>query len=185
MSPANMHFRFFGLWLTLVVAGLVGLWGGCRRKPPIPVAATLPATTQPSQAPPSQPASTQSASAPATAPASRPAALPPSTYDPRPPYTVRLYVRDPAQKQPGWLRIAELADKKSTATCQGVFPRRNRIEIETTNVRRLCVDVGFLPLAPGKRLILSIDGQTMELIRKNRRRVQLERGKTGAWHVAK
>jgi hypothetical protein len=182
MSWANILFHGAGLRLALLGACTGSIWSNCRKEPTRPVTATSPAATAPARPSASQPTSTQAASA--TAPASRPA-LPTSTYDPHPPYRVRLYVRKPAQKQPGWLRIAELSDAKAVATCQGVFPRRNRIEVETGNVQQLSINVGFLPLAPEKRLILSIDGQTMELARKGRGRVRLQRSESGVWHVVR
>ena len=169
--------------LLALVAGMTFLVA-CRKKTSSP--STKPAETQPATrpatatAPATQPTT---ATAPATGPAA--VALPPCTYDSRPPYPVRLFVRKPSQDQPGWLRITELGDENDIGTCTGVFPRHNRIEIESGNVRELRLHISYLPLAEKKRIILKIDGQTMELARKRRSYVTLERGVTGAWQVAK
>jgi len=179
MSPANMHFRFFGLWLTLVVAGLVGLWGGCRRKPPIPVAATLPATTQPSQAPPSQPASTQSASAPARAPRLLPLRLRPDPFCHLPP---------------------TIHDRLTQFACTSAIRRRsNPVGCKLSNWptgKRRPVAWGFSRAAIASRSRPPTSGDcawTWDSCRWHRasglffpstaRRWNC--GKTGAWHVAK
>ncbi len=176
----------------------------CRPTSPPPTDTTVPDTQPetPETQPASQPTDTAPATAPATAPETAPAtepseiaetqpatqpALPESTYDPRPPYTVRLYVQDPEpdEEQPGWLRIIEQSAQGELATCFGQFPRHNRIEIETHNVQQLRLEVGFLPMAPDRRIILSIDGQTMELARRDRRHIWLRRSTTtGGWFVA-
>jgi hypothetical protein len=157
----------------------------CKRaqQPPTPPAA------EPIQAAPSvqtQPAAaaTSPASSPATTQAaSSPASQPISTYVSRPPYPVNLYVHSPTDKQPGWLRILKLADDKTPATCTGLFPRHNVIEVETTNVAQLRLHIGHLPLAERKRIALRIDGQGFELAHKSRAFVILERSPAGAWRI--
>jgi len=174
--------------LAVLACSLVGVACDCRPTSPPP--ATAPATRPGTQAVETQPAATAPATAPATQPATAPATqsvVPPSTYDSRPPYTVHLFVLgpEPEQEQPGWLRIVEPSRDEELATCLGRFPRHNRIEIETANVDHLRLDIGFLPLAPKRRIILSIDGQTMELARRDRRYIWLMRSDTtGGWYVA-
>ena len=159
------------------IALLLSLAAGCPKKDQAP-SATRPSglassalTTRPTSTPASQPA------------ASQPVVKPPeSSYDAKPPYPVMLYVRDPAEKQPGWLRILELNVDGQLATTAGTFPRKNRIHVETNNVRRLRLHLGQLPLAEGKRTVLQIDKQGIELKRRGREYVYLERRPTGAWN---
>lgn len=147
------------------------------KEKPTPESASAPAqpdvTTKPAT---SQPAASQPA-------ASQPS-IPVSTYDSKPPYPVQLYVRSPDDKQPGWLKIAQLDDSDKLATTHAQFPKQNRIYIDTTNVKQLRVHTGHLPLAPGKRVILQIDGQGMELSRK-RAHTMLQRRPTGEWVILK
>ncbi|MBP7936615.1 MAG: hypothetical protein KA354_18390 [Phycisphaerae bacterium] len=114
-----------------------------------------------------------------------PASLPTSTYDSTPPYPVRLFVRSPEDEQPGWLKILSLIDPKTTATCSGQFAVKNQIEVTTDNVRQIRIHISHLPLAERKRIILRIDDQAIELARKNRDYVIVERRTTGEWNVAR
>jgi len=107
-----------------------------------------------------------------------------STYDSRPPYPVDLFVKNPTEKQPGWLRIEGLLDKSEPATAQGRFPEQNRIYVDTNNVSRIRIHVGHLPLRPKERVILQIDGQGM-VISGSRRFTTLERLPTGEWVIVK
>jgi hypothetical protein len=147
--------------------------------------------TQPQQASESRPASApHTATSPEEAPATQPATrqreeLPASTFDTHPPYTVQLYVRKPEDKQPGWLRVLALQDKDSVARAQGVFPRQNIIEVNTENIHQIQVELGYLPLAEGKRVVLRIDGQGIEITQRDRRFITLERRPTGRWEVRK
>jgi len=177
------------LWLTVLLMAV--LLVGCKQKTPQQPAKTRPAVPTASKpAPPaSEPVRTQPATQPTTQPATRPATQPTtqpgSSYISKPPYPVRLYVRSPADKQPGWLKIMQLADAGSPATCRGEFPERNRIHVETDNVHRLRLHISHLPLAARKRIVLRIDDQGIELAHKRRAYVMLERRSTGEWVVAK
>lgn len=169
-----------GVTMLLVVI----LLAGCEQKPPKqPI--TTPSKTTPASAPAPVKPTTQPATQPATKPATQPASQPSSTYDPKPPYPVRLYVRSPEDKQPGWLKVTELADTDTMATCKGEFPERNRIIVDTENVSRLRLHIGHLPLAARKRIVLRIDDQGIELSHKKRAYVFLERRSTGEWVVDK
>ena len=130
------------------------------------------------------PPTTQPAPIVSSAPTTQPA-TPKSTYNSKPPYPVKLYVTDPEEKQPGWLKVLGLKDKDAPATTVGTFPERNRIDIETNNVNLLRIHIAHLPLAQGKRIVLHIDGQGIELAHKGRTYVLLERGTTGSWRVLK
>ena len=141
----------------------------------VETATPAPVATPPPATPPAatQPATTQ----PVT---TRPA----STYHPKPPYPVELYVLDPDEKQPGWIRIMELANDKAIATGKGTFPEQNRIYITTDNVQRLRIHIKHLPLNLRKRTILRIDEQPMVLsTKKKREHVFLHRLSTGEWVV--
>lgn len=174
--------RFAALALCSLLLLPAACTDGARKKPPAtaPARPAPPVETRPSVA--TRPA--LPATQPATAPASRPAETKPagplSTFSSRPPYPVELYVRDPDEKQPGWLRVVELSNAEAMGKVQGVFPEQNSIEVQTENVRRLEVHVGYLPIAPGKRIRLLIDNKGIEL-RRNRRYVTLERRPTGEW----
>ena len=93
---------------------------------------------------------------------------PASTYDSKPPYPVKLYVRRPEAAQPGWLKILKLADDAQAATAAGAFPEKNRIYVDTHNVQQIQIRIGHLPLAERKRIVLQIDGQGIEIARKRR-----------------
>ncbi len=168
---------------------------GCNNKPPhrqMSDPSEAPPTTQtapPEPAPPpplpetTPPTPTDTAPA-ATQPADpAPETLPASSYDSQPPYTVRLYLRSPEEEQPGWLKIIELTTEGSAATCTGEFPERNRIYVQTSNVRRLRLHISHLPLAANQRTILRIDNQGIELARRDRRYIFFERLTTGEWVV--
>lgn len=189
--------RRIGEWRPAICQGvivlLLAVWFvGCEQKtshrPAKTNTAEIP-TSKPTAIPaptasaPSQP-TTQPATQPATRPATQPTSQPSSSYDSKPPYPVRLYVRTPEDKQPGWLKITELADTDALAICKGEFPERNRIVVETDNVRRLRLHIGHLPLAARKRIVLRIDDQGIELAHKKRAYVFLERRSTGEWVVA-
>lgn len=174
--------------IRLLALASMFLAAGCDHKPHAP--GSQPAhkdhTTMPGAGPetrpppPVTPADTQPAIRPPA-----PASLPASTYDSSPPYPVRLFVRSPEDDQPGWLKILALRDAKSTASCSGRFPEKNHIEVQTSNVHQIRLHISHLPLAEKKRIILRIDDQAIELARKNRDYVILERGRTGEWNVAK
>ena len=113
-----------------------------------------------------------------------PETMPASSYLSEPPYTVRLYLRSAEEEQPGWLKVLDLANQDSPATCTGEFPERNRIQVQTNNVRRLRLHIAHLPLAAGRRTFLRIDNQGIELARRDRRYIFFERLTTGEWVVA-
>ncbi len=137
-----------------------------------------PVPPPPVTAPETQPAATRPAE-------TRPeAAQPVSTYDSRPPYPVSLFVKDPNEKQPGWLRIEQLTNEKELGIARGKFPEQNRIYVDTGNVRRIRIHVGHLPLRPKERVILQIDGQGM-VISHERPFTTLELSPTGQWNVVK
>jgi hypothetical protein len=140
--------------------------------PPETAPTTRPPVTQPTQP------------APATAPATRPQEeLPPSTFDTKPPYTVKLYVRKPEDKQPGWLKILALDQPHEVARAAGVFPEKNVIDVTTENIHRIQLELGYLPLAESKRVVLHIDRQGIEITRRDRRFITLQRRPTGEWIV--
>lgn len=119
---------------------------------------------------------------------SRPLAVatrPASSYDPEPPYRVYLEVHQVGERQPGWLKIMELFNESVPATCTGEFPEKNRLLVQTNNVRQLRIYVSQLPIAARKRIILKIDDQGLELAHKQRDYVLLERRTTGEWMLVK
>jgi len=147
-----------------------------------------PVASKPAETPATQSAESMPASAPAPTPIPAPPVTtrPASTYDPSPPYPVQLNVKSPDEKQPGWLRILEKDADDLLATANGRFPRQNRFSIDTNNVKQIRIHVSHLPLAPRKRIILHIDQQGIEILRKKGRDfVTLERRPTGEWIVVK
>lgn len=173
--------------VLLVVLGAIAAMGpdGCNEQGGRePVTASSPQASQPLAAV----ARTQPAPAtrPVEPPATQPqATVPKSTYSSDPPYPVSLYVTDPAEQQPGWLRIEGLIDSKQLGTATGRFPEQNRIYVETNNnVSRIRIHVTHLPLRPNERVILQIDKQGM-VISRSRPFTTLERLSTGEWVVLK
>ncbi len=150
---------------------------------PRPVAPEAP--VPPNNHPEAQTKAAEPLRAPESQPATRPvASRPESTYSSEPPYPVSLFVKDPAEEQPGWLRIDALVDDKQLGTATGTFPEQNRIYVDTGNVNRVRIHVGHLPLRPNERVILQIDKQGMVLSR-SRPFTTLERLATGEWVVMK
>lgn len=172
------------LWMLAAGAAMLSMAACSRRAGQQPEIGTRPAG-EPQAA--TRPAPGESpAAGPTTAPATRPREeLPASTFDTEPPYTVQLYVRKPEDRQPGWLKILELQDDQTAARARGVFPRQNVMEITTQNVRRIRVELGYLPLAEGKRVVLRINDQGIEITQRDRRFVTLELRPTGRWEVEK
>ena len=170
-------------WLVIMVAA-VAVAGGCKKqknsKPSAAPVSPL-ATVESEDA--ALPATSSATSKPASAPASQPALPPASTYDSKPPYPVRLFVIDEDADQPGWLRIETRQDVTTVGEATGVFPSQNRMEVRTQNVSRLRIHIDHLPLNPRKRIFLRIDEQGIELARKDREYVYMERRSTGAWSV--
>jgi hypothetical protein len=183
----------FRTWsLALAAAVLLTALACNRQTQPPPAVKTRPAgestPTPPRDDSPARPIATRPADTTATKPAvaTKPAdELPPSTFDTRPPYAVQLHVRKPEDKQPGWLKILALGDEHAVAKAAGQFPQQNIIEVTTDNIRRLQIELGYLPLAEGKRVVLRIDGQGIEITQRDRRFFTLERRPTGQWQVEK
>jgi hypothetical protein len=141
-----------------------------------------PTATAPDQEKAEEPKPT---SPPATEPAKEeePAKTQPaSSFNPRPPYTVKLFVNDPEEdKQPGWLNVQKL-DDEGTARVVGKFPSQNVMELETDNVQRLRIDVGFLPLRKNKRTILRIDEQSLVITSPHEQKyITMRRNANGRW----
>lgn len=172
--------------LLCVWASLSGLSaGGCNRRPAQPAVESRPSEETSPAATDTRPAAPTTRPQPAneSAPASRPVTRPASVFDTEPPYTVELSVNAIEDEQPGWLRILAFEREGGPAHVRGTFPRQNRIEVKTENVRRLQIEVGYLPLAQGRRISLHIDEQGIELVRRERRFVTLERRPTGLWII--
>lgn len=172
-------------WLALAMA-----LTGCNNKPRPSGNEAVPKNqaAPPITAAETKPAATPTVARPETQPATKepvPASLPASTYDSTPPYPVSIFVRSPEDNQPGWLKILSLADPTAVANCTGRFPEKNRIEVQTSNVQQIRIHISHLPLAEKRRIVLRIDDQPIELARKNRDYVILERRGTGEWNVAK
>lgn len=174
MNPRIRHAVMPALMVIFLVSG-----AGCpkespNKKSPEPKGLALPVEQPLAQTRPV-----------ATAPAeSRPVASQPvSTYDSNPPYRVKLYVSNPSDKQPGWLRILKLNDENQTATAEGFFPGQNDVNVTTGNVQQIEVHINFLPLAPRKRTFLRVDGQVIEIVTRDRPYVVLERSPAGVWKV--
>ncbi|UCD29566.1 MAG: hypothetical protein JSV03_03545 [Planctomycetota bacterium] len=167
--------------ICIMATALLAVSAGCSKQ-----GQQQPVKSQPAETPVIiQPPATKPAATKPTA--TKPAATQPaSTYDSKPPYPVKLHVRSPDDKQPGWLKIVELADPDTPATADGTFPEQNRFYVDTQNVKQIRIHVSHLPLATRKRIILQIDKQGIEITRKkNRKFVILERRPTGEWVVVK
>ncbi|HSW45126.1 MAG TPA: hypothetical protein VLM89_06105 [Phycisphaerae bacterium] len=168
-------------WAWVLAAVLAAGMPACKKSSEHKV---VPPSTQPEARPAaSAPATTAAASEPASQPTTQAASQPVSSYISHPPYPVQLYVLSPEDKQPGWLKILQLADDNALAVCKGVFPEQNLIEVETGNVARLRIHIGHLPIGERKRIVLRLDGQGIELARKNRAFVILQRSPTGQWRI--
>lgn len=184
------------LWTRTAGSLLIGLIccaASCDNRDRSPQTASSPATSPAKTSAVTPPAASQPetpAGAEATVkqvqtqptPTTQPTSQPESSYSSRPPYPVQLFVTDPEEKQPGWLRIEKLEDAHRVGTAHGTFPEQNLIRIETGNVTQLRIHVGHLPLRANKRLILQIDGQGM-VISREEPFATLEKRPTGEWVV--
>lgn len=167
----------------VALAALIATTAGCPKQP-----AAKPVESRPAGEPGTSPTTTPLTEKPAAAsssPSQPPATLPESTYDSSPPYPVKLYVRDPDQKQPGWLTVMALSNPGQLATVTGTFPEKNHIHVRTTNVQELRIQIGLLPLAARKPIALHIDEQGLELSSKPREFVTLRRSPAGLWKPVK
>ncbi len=163
---------------------------GCRETPkpsaepsPVPRSATTATPLAAEPAPttgPSEPA----VSPPTTEPVGSRPAPPAPEYVNEPPFRVDATVTDPNDPQAGWLRIEALTDPNQPARIQGRFPEPNKMQVQTTNVAELSVDLSMLPIQPGRWIILQIDKQAIDLAQRYRgKRVRLVRAPTGQWSV--
>ncbi|MGQ9651878.1 MAG: hypothetical protein ACUVXJ_17375 [Phycisphaerae bacterium] len=174
MNSRIRHAVMPALMVILLASG-----AGCpkespNKKSPEPKGVALPVEQPPAQ---TRPVETKPAE-------SRPVETQPvSTYDSNPPYRVKLFVTDPSDKQPGWLRILKLNDGNQAGTAEGLFPEQNDVNVTTGNVQQIEVHISFLPLAPRKRTFLRIDGQVIEIVTRDRQYVILERSPAGVWKV--
>lgn len=183
----KMFGKGYGKWMIALAACLL-VSATCSRKSPETQKATPSATkkpavvSQPASQPTTEPAAdTQPAE---TQPTTRPTTRPASFYSPEPPYTTQLYVFEPGEKQPGWIEVTRLSNDKQMASAMSTFPRQNRIIIDTDNVNQLNIDIGFLPMNRGKRTILRIDGQNMELTAtRDKNQITMQRSPIGKWEV--
>ncbi len=169
-----------GLRSAAFVVVMIGL--GCRETPkpateaPPPMPKTAPAA--PREAPP--------AAEPAPPPASKPARheRPKPIYENERPFRVDATVSSPDDPQAGWLRIEALTDKDQEARIKGLFPEPNDLRVETLNVSELTIDLSMLPIEAGRRIILHIDRQGIEISQRYRdTKLRLVRGPTGHWAV--
>lgn len=171
------------LWMMMAGAAILAALACNRRTQPHQAPESRPAGGPATATAPGEPSATEPATQ-ATRPATRPReGLPVSTFDTHPPYTVQLYVRKPEDPQPGWLRVLALQDQEAVARARGVFPRQNIIEVQTENIQQIRVELGYLPLAEGRRVVLRIDDQGIEITQRDRRFITLERRPTGRWEV--
>ena len=190
MHQAN---RVSGIWVLVITAALALV--GCREtpKPPSeqPAPRTAPAVPPTAEQPIAPPAEAAPSTQPAAPPSSQPAATRPAVRKPsktsyeedRPPYSVDTTITALDDPQAGWLHVEALADEKQSATVHGQFPEANRMEVETTNVAGLSIDLSMLPIKPKRSIILWIDRQGIELSQRHRGRILLSRSSTGHWTV--
>lgn len=144
----------------LALAGLLSI-STCRQAAPVEKPAT---TSRPAEAVTTSTATTQPA--------------------PAPPSTAAAPVSLPLDPHHGWLRIDQLYDGVDGGWVTGdVNKSRNRIIIETNDIRRFSIDVSTLPIRWDRLVVLSINDQTMELTRKRRPLVSFQQTPTGGWDV--
>ena len=84
--------------------------------------------------------------------------------------------------EPPWFAIETVDDKSLRAWIEGSITRDDMLVIETSNVRRMTLDLTALQLRWDKRVALRINGVTSELTRKRWPMLRLERSATGAWN---
>jgi len=169
------HIQNVAVWMGCLLAACVV---GCSENAPKTVTTTKEAPVVQLPAPPVPEEKPKIAEAPASKPAPE---LPASTYDSKPPYPVELHVSSPKDEQPGWLKILTLDKEEQPAAAKGQFPEQNKFVVDTQNVQRIQLHISHLPLASGKRIILRIDNQGIQIVRNNRDFVTLLRKPTGEW----
>ena len=163
--------------VMIVIAASFFLIGGaslvcCSRttspgvEAPPPRAETKPSEAKPSETPP------QEAQAEPEKPAER---QPPTEIDMRTP-------QQPAPELPRYVAVVDQYEAGQPGIVRANVVQPRKLELETTNVRKLRITREGLPLARDRSIALHIDGQGIEWTREYVA-VELERSPAGVWEV--
>lgn len=102
----------------------------------------------------------------------------------REPYEVHVQVSSPREPQTGWLRIERLAPGVGVGSAHGRWIEPDTIEIKTKGVARIAFDLRQLPVRPGRRIVLRLDRQGIDLGSSLGPTVRFECERAGVWsHV--
>ena len=83
-----------------------------------------------------------------------------------------------------WVYVERIKDGASDPWANGAFDSaRNKLSIETHDVRRFAVDVSRIPINWERLVILSINGRNSELRRRDFHVYHFEHDKYGRWAV--
>ncbi len=149
----------------LLVGGAV--LAGCRKPPSGP-------TTLPSDIAVDRPI-------PPAMPPTQPVARVPA----KPPVWADVFVRSPDEPQDTWLVIQKLVENKESGHAAGSFEYRNKIVIDTRNVKQLLLDMRKLAIDPNRRIVLVLDGKGIELSHGLGPMVRFQRSRAGIWSVVR
>lgn len=112
-------------------------------------------------------------------PTVKPVAPQPAPSVETPPVSDDPIADDDSQK---WLHVIKLRDEGTGGFAIGRFvPPDNKIVIDTDNVARFNMDTERIPIDWTHRVVLRIDGESSELIRKEDSTVSLQRTDAGNW----
>ncbi len=140
-------------YLSLMLP-LVLMLTGCPRseEPPNPVTTTKPAPAEPD--------------------------LPPANVDPN---FAEVRITSLADPQTGWLRIGQIRKDAPGAWATGSLVRDNKLVIETEDVEEFSIRLTDMHINWTGRVILRINGQSSELMKRNRQVLRLKRSQAGSW----
>lgn len=118
----------------------------------------------------------------AAAPEAAPLTAPPveSPRPAAPPQPIVIDADDPSR----WVFAEQLAPNTDGGFVTGSFdPKRNKIEIQTKDVRQFAVDTSRIPINWEKLVVIGIDGRNAELKRRDEDILHFRRESTGHWVV--
>jgi len=151
-----------------VFAGAPWLVGSCAKQQ----SASNPVTTAPA-----------AAETAASAPAQREATSQPGSNADGFKYTISL--KGPDDKAVDWLVVEQWDKTADSGYARGEWVSANKMKIETMNAERIRLRLSRLPIAPGKRIIINLDGKGIEIARSLLPTIRMQRSKTGRWAVVK
>ena len=116
---------------------------------------------------------------------SEPPPEPQAVPEPKDPFHFAFELLTAEQEHAGWVQVREFFNEGDKAGVRADYEGPNRVILETSNVRRIELNLGSLPRNPRKSMTLRLDGQGIELSSKHGPIVEFERGAAGRWSLVR